>query len=129
MHLAVDTDYVTLLPAEELKALLPKELNFAADISTEPRVSEDFAIAPVKEGEAFGEVVVKYKGETVLGTVKLVASQSIDKSNVLYFLDRAQRVVLGEWFRVFVIAAIVLFGIYFALSAVVMRKRHRRGRR
>lgn len=129
VHLAVDTDYVTLLPAEELKALLPKELNFAADISTEPRVSEDFAIAPVKEGEAFGEVVVKYKGETVLGTVKLVASQSIDKSNVLYFLDRAQRVVLGEWFRVFVIAAIVLFGIYFALSAVVMRKRHRHGRR
>ena len=129
VHLAVDTDYVTLLPAEELKALLPKELDFAADISTEPRVSEDFAIAPVKEGEAFGEVVVKYKGETVLGNVKLVASQSIDKSNVLYFLDRAKRVVLGEWFRVFVIAAVVLFGIYFALSAIVLRKRHRRGRR
>ena len=129
VHLAVDTDYVTLLPGAELKALLPKDLDFAADISTEPRVSEDYATAPVKEGEVFGEVVVKYKEETVLGSVELVASQSIDKSNVLYFLDRAKRLVLGEWFRVFVITAIVLFGIYFALSVLVMRGRKRRGRR
>lgn len=129
VHLAVDTDYVTLLPGAELKALLPKDLDFAADISTEPRVSEDYATAPVKEGEVFGEVVVKYKEETVLGSVELVASLSIDKSNVLYFLDRAKRLVLGEWFRVFVITAIVLFGIYFALSVLVMRGRKRRGRR
>ena len=129
VHLAVDTDYVTLLPGAELKALLPKELDFAADITTEPRVSEDFAIAPVKEGQVFGEVVVKYKGETVLGAVELVASQSIDKSNVLYFLDRAKRLVLGEWFRVFAVTALVLFGIYFLLSILATRRKRRRGRR
>lgn len=127
VHLAVDNDYVMLLPASELKALLPIELDFAADITTEPRVSEDYATAPVTAGETFGEVVVKYKDETVLGTVPLVAGHSIDKSNVLYLLDRAKRIVLGEWFRVFAITALVLLCIYFILSVrVSSRKRSRR---
>ena len=129
VHLAVDTDYVTLRPGAELKALLPKELDYAAEISTEPRVSEDYATAPVREGEVFGELVVKYKGETVLGSVELVASRNIDKSNVLYLLDRARRIVLGEWFRVFAVSAAILFAAYFALSVLVTRGRRKRGRR
>lgn len=129
VHLAVDNDYVMLLPGAELKALLPTELDFAADITTEPRVSEDYATAPVTEGDVFGELVVKYKNDTVLGTVPLVAGQSIDKSNVLYLLDRAKRIVLGEWFRVFSVTALVLFALYFALSAIVMKRKRRRGRR
>ena len=123
VRLAVDTDYVTLLPREDVQALLPKDFDYAADISIEPRVNDDYATAPIYEGDVFGEAVVKYKGETVLGSVALVASRNIDKSNVLYLLDRAERLVLGKWFRVFAISAAVLFVLYFLLSVLVSRGR------
>ena len=124
--LAVDTDYVTLLPESGMKALLPNTLDYAAEISIEPRVSEAHATAPVYEGQVYGEAVVKYRGETILGAVNLAASRDIDKSNVLYLLDRAERLVLGRWFRVFAISAAVLFVFYFGLSVAVQRGKRRR---
>ncbi len=129
VRLAVDTDYVTLLPGSDVKALLPKDFDYASDITVEPRVSEDYATAPIHEGDVFGEAVVKYKGETLLGAVSLVASRDIDKSNVLYLLDRAERLVLGKWFRVFAVTALVLFALYFALSVMIRGRRRKRGRR
>lgn len=128
VRLAVNTDYVTLLPGAELKALLPTDLDYASEITVEPRVSDDYASAPVYEGEVYGEAVVKYRNETVLGSVPLVASKNVDKSNVLYFLDRAENLVTGRWFRVFAISAVILFIIYFLISVFVSsgKKRVRR---
>lgn len=128
VKLAVDTDYVTLLPENELKALLPKNLDYAKDITIEPRVSEDYAIAPIFEGVKYGEAVVKYKNEISIGTVSLVAGKSVDKSNVLYFIDRAEQLILGRWFRVFAICSIVLLLAYFAASVAFVSKRRKRRR-
>lgn len=62
VRLAVNTDYVTLLPGAELKALLPTDLDYASEITVEPRVSDDYASAPGYEGEVYGEAVVKNTG-------------------------------------------------------------------
>ena len=107
---------------------MPTDLDYASEITVEPRVSDDYASAPVYEGEVYGEAVVKYRNETVLGSVPLVASKNVDKSNVLYFLDRAENLVTGRWFRVFAISAVILFIIYFLISVFVSsgKKRVRR---
>ncbi len=128
VRLAVDTDYVTLLPEKELKALLPKNLDYTKEITIEPRVSEDYATAPIYEGNRYGEAVVKYKNEISIGTVGLVAGKNVDKSNVLYFLDRAEKLILGRWFGVFAVTAVILLSAYFAASVAFAsrRRKHRR---
>lgn len=125
--LAVDTDYVTLLPASGVSALLPTDFNYEADISVEPRISRDYAEAPVKEGDVYGEAVVKYRNGIVLGTVGLAAGRTVEQSNVLYALNRAETFFMGEWFRVFIITAIVLFVLYFGASVwFASGKKHRK---
>lgn len=126
VHLAVDTDYVTLRPDASVKALLPKNMNFSEDIYIEPRVSDDYISAPVYEGIKYGEAVVKYKEEIIIGTVELVASKNVDKSNVLYFLDRAETLFLGTWFKVFAVSAVLLLGLYFYASVKYEKRRRNR---
>ncbi len=125
VRLAVDTDYVTLLPGNDLMALLPADMNYSSDISIEPRVTEESVTAPVYEGDKLGEAVVKYKNEIILGSVSLVAAKAVDKSNVLYFLDKAQQLILGHWFRVFAVFAIVLLVLYFVASVFFASRRYK----
>ncbi len=113
---AVDVDHIALFPLEDVKMLLPNELDFSGDISIEQRVSVDSVDAPVNKLDEFGELVVKYKSETIIGRTKLVSDVSVDKSNVLYFISRVKSIVLSKWVVAFLIAATVLFGIYFGVS-------------
>lgn len=126
VKLAVDTDYITLLPSGNLSALLPSDFNYERDISVEPRISHDYVAAPIKEGEAYGEAVVKYKDEIILGSVSLVSGRTVDRSNVLYLLDRAEQMVLGRWFRLFLIFSAVFLALYFFASVMFVSKRRRR---
>lgn len=113
---AVDVDSFALFPDEEIKVLLPNDLDYAEDISFEKRLFKQSASAPVNKGEVFGEVVVKYKNNVSVGRAKLVSDVSLDKSNVLYFFSKVESLVTGLWFKIFAVTAIVLFLLYFSLS-------------
>lgn len=113
---AVDVDSFALFPSEDVKVLLPNDLDYANDITFEKRVFAEKAEAPVNKGAEFGEIVVKYKGDVIIGRAKLVSDVSLDKSNVLYFFSRVESIVKGTWFTVFVVTASVLFAVYFGLS-------------
>ncbi len=113
--LASDTDYVTLFPAEDIEVLLPSKLDFVNDIILERRVYSDSAKAPIHKGGEYGEIVVRYKNDVVVGKTKLIAGASVDRSNLLYFFSRVQGFLTGLWFRVFAIAAVVLYGLYSVL--------------
>ena len=117
VELAVDTDHITLLPDSDVSALLPVDFSYENDISIEPRVGFDAATAPIAEGDYYGEAVVKYKNDIILGSVKLVASTNVEKSNVLYLLDCADKFITGRWFKLFIISASVLLLFYFIASA------------
>lgn len=129
VKLAVDTDYVTLIPDSTLSALLPADFSYENDISIEPRISYDFATAPIKSGDAYGEAVIKYKDDIVLGSVSLVASRSIEKSNVLHLLNQAEKIFGGRWFRIFAVTAVILLVLYFIASAVYTSRRRKYRRR
>ena len=113
---AVDVDHIALFPDRDVKMLLPNNLDYASEISLEKRVFIDETDAPVNRYDEFGELVVKYKGEMSIGHAKLVADVAVDKSNVLYFFSRIEKIVSGTWFVVFVITAVLLFSFYFGMS-------------
>ena len=113
---AVDTDSIVLFPETEIKMLLPNTLDYTNDISFEMRIDSKSADAPINKGQAFGELVVKYKNDVSVGHTRLVSDVSVDKSNVLYFFSRVKSILTGKWFTVFFITALILFLIYFGLS-------------
>ena len=113
---AIDVDHFALFPDSDVNMLLPNNLDYVNEISLEKRIYSDSADAPVNRKDVFGEVVVKYKDEVAVGRAKLVSDVSIDKSNVLYFFSRIEKMVTGKWFVAFAIVAVVLFGAYFGLS-------------
>ena len=127
--LSTGTDYVTLFPNGDIRALLPSDFDLAADITVEPRVSAQSVSAPIRTGDVFGEVIVRYKNDLVLGAVPLVAGKDVSRSDLLAFFDTAERFIKGTWFRVFVISSVVLLAAYFTLSVIIDRRRRRRGSR
>ena len=113
---AIDVDHFALFPDSDVNMLLPNNLDYVNEISLEKRIYADSAEAPVNRKDVFGEVVVKYKDTVAVGRAKLVSDVSIDKSNVLYFFSRIEKMVTGTWFIAFMIVAVVLFGAYFGIS-------------
>ncbi len=129
VNLASDTDHVTLFPAQDIKMLLPKELDFKNDIKIERRVYKESVKAPVYKASEFGEIVVMYKNQVVAGKTQLIAGNSVDRSNLLYFFNRIETFVFSTWFKVFVMAAAVLYGIYIALYMHSLNRNKRKGTR
>lgn len=113
--LASDTDHVTLFPAQDIKVLLPNQLEYEKDITVERRVYSESAKAPVYKGDEFGEIVVLYKSDVTVGRTKLISGTSVDRSNLLYFFSRVESFIFSTWFKVFLGAAAVLYVIYLAL--------------
>lgn len=113
---AVDVDHFALFPDCDVQMLLPNNLDYANEISLEQRLYVDSAEAPINKKDVFGEVVVKYKDTVAVGRAKLVSDVSIDKSNVLYFFSRIEKIVTGKWFVAFAVIAVIIFGLYFGLS-------------
>ncbi len=113
---ASDIDELALFPKEEIKMLLPNNIEFSKDIKIEKRLTKSIASAPVNKGEAFGEIVVKYKDKVALGRTQLVSNVVIDRSNILYVFSRIERIVMSKGFIVFAVTALVLFGAYIGVS-------------
>lgn len=123
VKLAPDTDHMALFPQSDVLALLPNDLDYMKDITIEKRLFSENAKAPVNVSDVFGEIVIKYKDNAVVGRTGLVSTTSVDRSNVLYMLSRIENIVSGVWFKVFAITAVLLFLIYFALTVVFKVRR------
>ena len=113
---AVDVDHIALFSDCDIEMLLPNNMEYNKDITLEKRIFEDSANAPVNKGDVFGEIVVKYKSDSSIGRAKLVSNVAVDRSNVLYFFSRIEKLVTGTWFIVFFVVCVILFGFYFWLS-------------
>ena len=123
--LASNTDHVAVFAKEDLEALLPVDLAFQTDIRLERLIYEEPIAAPITKGQKCGELVVYYKNDVILGKTDLVALNNIDRSNLLYFFNRIETFLNGRWFRVFMIAAILLFLLYLILSFSIRARRRR----
>ena len=122
-------DYVTVQPAQSISATLPNSLDpaiFKRDIV----LPQEALQAPIEKGQVLGTVTISYNGVDY-GTVDLIASTSLERSQVLYALDRAMWVLSFTWVKVSLLAVVILVALLAlrraAFGATRPRSRRRKG--
>lgn len=115
LKLSASKDYISLYPSGTVKHLLPIDMK-DTDISYEKIIYKQEYEAPVAKGDELGEIIVKYKGDYILGKVKLVSAENFERSAVLYAIESIKKIVTSSFFIVTVITAVILFIIYTVIS-------------
>ena len=75
-----------------------------------------------------GFITVRYDGE-ILGTVDLITTDKVERSEFLYTLQRLKSFTSQRWFIASVIVLVLLTTAYIFVIASVRDKRNRRRRR
>lgn len=126
--LSQDIDHVTVKPAGSLTAFLPSDIDLSKDIELLPKLNAPSLEAPVTEGQVVGFITVKY-GDEILGTVDLITTDKVERSEFLYTLQRLKSFTSQRWFIASVIVLVLLTTAYIFVIASVRDKRNRRRRR
>jgi len=121
VNLSWEVDKLQLNPDRDFTALLPKDAqNPKQDIKIEFKIPKSID-APIKKGQVIGKADLMLAGE-VIGEVDLIASESVEKSQVLSFLDRLNAIVSSPWF-IIVAAFLVLSIIAYVVYAIIHNKK------
>lgn len=121
LRLARDIDYMKLASSARFTALVPNDIE-ATSVVMEYDVPETIT-APVKKGDEIGRVRLILAGEEI-GDVPLVATASAERSELSYWLDRGENILLSFWFKFGVIFLITFIILYVTL--MVLRNRSQR---
>lgn len=128
VKLAWGKDSVTLVPAKNLTAVVPKDIG-EENIVVETDVPE-VAEAPLNTNTKIGVATVYYRADEKselqeLAKVDLVPSENIEMSGFLKVLDVMGTILQSYWFLVIIgIIAVVLL-LYFISSKISSRKRRK----
>ena len=123
--LGQNATYVNLRPATSIIVLLPKDANadeFEKDIRVYALENGEPVKAPVTAGQVLGEVTLR-RGDVDFGTVKLVASASVQLSRMQYIRQQIQETTRQRNFRIAVAVLAVLFVLYLLWVLVYRIKR------
>ncbi len=123
VRLSNEFDYVSLVPAENVSALVPAGVN-AESVLIEPisEITLEKTDAPVKKGDVLGRAAVKYAGSTV-AEVDLVAAFDVKVSSAKYFGDKILNVIKHP---VFIIIAVILILLVLPLTVYSYRNKQKR---
>lgn len=110
LKLAWNRDKVIAVPQEDFSTLLPKGVKATSVIKKVQRDS-DTVYAPVKKGQKLGTATLSYDGE-VIGTINLVADESVERSTLLYVLDLINRLFSSWIFRILLILIVAGVVVY-----------------
>ena len=124
IRLATDRDTLVLTPESDLSALLP--VGFDPSEVTVDFTDEDIC-APITQGQALGQATFTYNGKEY-GTLNLVASDDVERSQALYIVDRVTSFFGSTAFRI-VVAAVLALIVLFVVWLFIMRARNKRRRR
>lgn len=125
VSLGSNSDYVNLRPTASITALLPNDYDpdeFTKNIRVYALENNAALTAPISAGEVLGEVTLM-RGDRVYGTVKLVASASVDLSRMQYIKSQILETTRGTTFRVFTAVIVLLFAAYLAWVIIYRCKR------
>ena len=109
-------DYVTLQPKESLTVYLPSDIDVKNDITVHYTTLYETLAAPVKSGDIAGQVTVMYNDE-ILGTVDLITTADISRSEFLYMLSQIEEFTKSKGFIAFAVSAVVLSVGYVLIQA------------
>ncbi len=109
VNLSWDKSTIQLSPETDYNALLTDAVQ-TSDIEIIPNVPSSIN-APVKQGDYVGTADVYYKDDKV-ATIRLLADESVERSNLLYILDILKSVLTSVYFIGAAIIVAFLFIIY-----------------
>ncbi|MDE7390667.1 MAG: D-alanyl-D-alanine carboxypeptidase [Lachnospiraceae bacterium] len=126
VELAWEQDTVHLVPQVGYSAILPNNIEGSSiDMVTDVPKS---LTAPIIEGTVIGTVTISYANQE-LTTVNLIAEETIERSKLLYFLDRAKMIIHSKWMIVSILVVIVLIVIYTIITVIYNSKKKKRKKR
>lgn len=126
VRLSSDSDYVSVYPSKQVKAILPKEADNSSVI-TEPHLFEKSVDAPVKKGDVLGTADVIY-AEHIIGTVELIAGNDVQSSTLLTVWDGIMKVITSATFKIIVILVLLSAVAFIAYVIYINRKSSKKAR-
>ena len=121
-------DTVALVPVDDVTLYLPLDLNVEKDLEYSVVVYNEVLEAPVAEGQAEGQVIVRYDGQEIC-RADLVTKNPVSRNKILYVLDRIEEFTSSRRFILTLIIFVLLLIVYVLVSAVVrhrMKKKRRK---
>ena len=125
VRLSSEYDYVSLVPVEDVSALVPSGVN-AGSVLIEPisELTSEVVNAPVKKGDILGRASIKYAGTTV-AEVDLVAAFDVKLSTSKYIGDKIISIIKTP---VFIIISLVLLLVVLPLTLVAFYNKKKQDR-
>ncbi len=124
--LSWETDRINLVPAREIATVVESKLE-EDQIIKKVTVTADELQAPVEKGTVLGKVELIVNVDQKIGEVELVASETINRSWLLYTWSSVSGFFTSVWFFLG-IGVLVLLLIGYAILNVVHNRRRRRDR-
>jgi D-alanyl-D-alanine carboxypeptidase (penicillin-binding protein 5/6) len=117
---AWNKDKLLLVADKNYSAMLPINVSANSIIITKNIPSS--VDAPIKKGDVIGTATLSYANQK-LTTVNLVASESVERSELLHSANAVKKVLTSTWFIVIVAIIILLVIIYIILALIYNRKK------
>jgi serine-type D-Ala-D-Ala carboxypeptidase (penicillin-binding protein 5/6) len=117
---AWNKDKLLLIAEKNYSMMLPKDVSASSVIITKHiKPSID---APVKKGQVIGTATLSYANQE-LATINLVASESVERSELLHSTNIVKSIFTSKWFIAIVGIIILLVIIYIILALIYNRKK------
>lgn len=120
LEFAWNKDKIQLSPAKSYSTILPDDVSITSIDKTYNIPSS--IEAPIKEGEKVGTVTLSYANNELV-TIDLVASETVDRSELLTAIDSIKNVITSKWFIISVAAVVFLIIVYIIIVAIYRRKK------
>ncbi len=120
--LSTQSDQVMVRPSGSIARTLPKDVN-VDEMEKVINLFNDTVEAPVEQGQLLGTMRLLYQGEEY-GTLDLIADSSVERSELLYRLDRIQKFFQNWWVKLLLVIVVVAV-VALLLRIFVFSKRRR----
>lgn len=120
LNYAWNKDSIQLTPATSYSTILPEDVDISS-IDKTYDIPESID-APVKEGDKVGSVTLSYANQELV-TIDLLASETVERSELLTAIDGLNTIITSKWFIIAVVAVVVLFIAYIIVATVYNRRK------
>lgn len=125
VNLSWNQDSVVLVPETDFATVVSKDMD-AQTIIRKVVLEADTVDAPVTKGQVYGKVELYVNVDQKLGEINLVASESLERSDLLVLWQEVQNFLRSPWFWVGVILLALLLIGYIILNIVHNRRRRKK---
>ena len=125
--LSQEQNSVKVHPAEEIECLISNDIDPEKDITRTVTFTEESVEAPVTKGQVLGEITLSC-GDTVYGTVDLLADEDVSASRLLVFRRDLVLFFQKPVVKIAIAAVVALIILIIVLRLTVFNRRRRYGR-